>query len=147
MPRDIPRWIEKFGYGKFVHLEDGGDCRARMMIGDKFFREVESNCWDPLIRIKECDESGVHMQVLSVIPVLFYYWAKEEDALETSRYFNDYIAEVVSRNPKRFIGIGTIPMQSPDLAIAEMQRCMNELGMVGVEIGSHVNDGISTILH
>lgn len=139
MPRDIPRWIEKFGYGKFVHLEDCGDCRARMMVGDKFFREVESNCWDPVARMKECDQHGVDIQVLSVIPVLFYYWAQGKDGLETSKFFNDYIAEVVSRNQNRFIGIGTVPLQDPQLAIREMQRCINELGMVGIEIGSHVN--------
>jgi hypothetical protein len=52
------------------------------------------------------------MQVLSIIPVLFYYWAKSEDALETSRFFNDYIAEIVSRYPERFIGIGTVPLQA-----------------------------------
>lgn len=139
MPRDIPRWVEKFGYGKFVHLEDCGPCSARMMIGDKFFREVQSNCWDAEVRIKDCDRHGVSMQVLSIIPVLFYYWSKGEEGLETSRYFNDYIAEVTSRNPERFIGIGTVPLQDPQLAIREMQRCMNELGMVGIEIGSHVN--------
>ena len=130
MPRDIPRWVEKFGYGKFVHLEDCGDCRARMMVGDKFFREVESNCWDPVVRMHECDTHGVHKQVLSIIPVLFYYWAKGIEGLETSRFFNDYIAEVVSRHPDRFIGLGTIPLQDPQLAIQEMEkkyqlRCAN----------------------
>ncbi len=139
IPKEIPKWIEKFGYGRFVHLEDCGDCRARMMIGDKFFREIESNCWDPPTRIKECDEHGVNQQVLSIIPVLFYYWANAENGLETSRFFNDFIAEVISRHPDRFIGIGTVPLQAPDLAISEMQRCVTELGMVGVEIGSHVN--------
>ena len=139
MPRDIPRWVEKFGYGKFVHLEDCGDCRARMMVGDKFFREVESNCWDPLKRMEECDQHGVDKQVISIIPVLFYYWTQGKDGLETSRYFNDYIAEVVSRHPQRFIGIGTVPLQDPQLAIRELQRCMDELGLAGVEIGSHVN--------
>jgi aminocarboxymuconate-semialdehyde decarboxylase len=111
-----------------------------MMIGDRFFREIESNCWDPKTRIEDCDKHGVHVQVLSIIPVLFNYWAKPSDAEVTSQYFNDYIAEVVSRYPGRFTGLGTVPLQDPDLAIREMQRCMNELGLVGVEIGSHVND-------
>jgi len=140
MPRDIPRWANKFGYGDFIHLEDCGPCTARMMSGDKFFREVESNCWDAKTRIHDCDRDGVHVQVLSVIPVLFHYWAKGPDALETSRFFNDYIAEVVQRDPQRFIGLGTIPLQDPQLAIQELERCINELGMVGVEIGSHIND-------
>jgi aminocarboxymuconate-semialdehyde decarboxylase len=55
-------------------------------------------------------------------------------------FFNDYISEVVSRHPKRFIGLGTLPMHDVDLAIQELDRCMHQLGMVGVEIGSHIND-------
>ncbi len=140
MPRDIPKWADKFGDKRYIHLEDCGPCAARMMMGDKFFREVQSNCWDPKVRMADCDRDDVHVQVLSIVPILFYYWAKGEDAYETSRYFNDFIAETVSRNPTRFIGIGTVPLQDPDLAIKEMERCMNDLGMVGIEIGSHVND-------
>jgi aminocarboxymuconate-semialdehyde decarboxylase len=111
-----------------------------MMVGDRFFRQIESNCWDPATRIADCDAHGVHVQVLSIIPVLFNYWAKPSDAEVTAQYYNDYIAEVVSRHPTRFTGLGTVPLQDPDLAIKEMLRCMNELGMVGIEIGSHVND-------
>ena len=134
----MPRWAEKFGYGKFIHLDHHKNCCARMMQGDKFFREIESNCWDPEVRMKECDEQKVNVQVLSIIPVLFHYWAKPKDGLETARFFNDFIAEVVSRHPKRFIGIGTVPMQDPQLAIQEMERCVNELGLEGIEIGSHI---------
>ena len=93
LPRDIPRWAEKFGYGRFVHLEDCAECAARMMIGDRFFREIQSNCWDPETRIADCDRDDVHVQVLSIIPVLFYYWANPHEADETSQYFNDFIAE------------------------------------------------------
>lgn len=139
IPREMPRWFEKFNNDKFVYLEDCGDCRARMIVGGKSFRVIDENCWSPEVRLKDCDNHNVTKQVLSVIPVLFYYWAEGKDALETSRYFNDYIAEVVSRYPDRFIGIGTVPLQDPQTAIREMQRCMNELGMVGIEIGSHVN--------
>jgi aminocarboxymuconate-semialdehyde decarboxylase len=139
MPRKMPKWAEKFSDNRYVHLEDCGPCAARMMVGDKFFREVQSNCWDPEVRIVDCDRNGVQVQVLSVVPVLFYYWAKPADAMETSRYFNDFIAEVVSRHPKRFIGIGTVPLQDPELATREMERCMRELRMTGIEIGSHVN--------
>ena len=140
MPKSIPNWANRFGYGDFIHLEDCGECSARMMLGDNFFREVESNCWDPVTRLKECHETGVNVQVLSIIPVLFHYWAKAPDALMTSKYFNDYIAEVVSRHPTRFTGLCTVPLQDPDLAIAELERCMTELNMTGVEIGSHINN-------
>ena len=92
------------------------------------------------MRLDECDNHGVHVQVLSTIPVLFHYWAKPEHALETSRYMNDHLAGVVAQNPKRFVGLGTVPLQDPQLAIQELERCIKELGFAGVEIGSHVND-------
>lgn len=111
-----------------------------MLIDDKFFREVESNCWDPTVRMHECDETHVNVQVLSTVPVMFSYWAKPDDALDLSKILNDHIAGVVNNYPDRFIGLGTIPMQSPDLAIKEMERCVKELGLAGVQIGSHVND-------
>jgi aminocarboxymuconate-semialdehyde decarboxylase len=70
---------------------------------------------------------------------VFNYWGKAEDALETSRFLNDHIAETVVKYPNRFIGIGTVPMQSMDHAIKEMERCVKELKMPGLEIGSNIN--------
>ena len=53
---------------------------------------------------------------------------------------NDHIAGIVDKYPDRFIGLGNLPMQAPDLAIKELERCVNELGLAGVQIGSHIND-------
>ena len=107
------------------------------MIGDRVFREITDNVWDPLQRIEECDRDGVSMQVLSTVPVMFSYWAKPTDALDLSRRLNDHIAEVIREHPKRFTGLGTIPMQDPDLAAGELERCIRELGLRGAEIGTH----------
>ncbi len=139
LPKDIPDFKAKFGYGGFISLEHHKPCCAKMMVDDKFFREVESNCWNPIRRIKECDEHHIHVQVLSTVPVMFSYWAKPNDALELSVFLNDHIAEIVTSYPKRFVGLGTIPLQSPQLAIKELERCM-KIGLKGVQIGSHVND-------
>lgn len=139
LPAHFPNWGEKFGYGGFVHLEHHKPCCARMMVDDKFFREIEDNCWSPETRIRECDHHHVDVQVISTVPVLFYYWAKAEHALETSKFLNDHIAEVVHRYPKRFVGLGTLPMQAPDLAIKELERC-KKIGMKGIQIGSHINN-------
>jgi len=73
------------------------------------------------------------------VPVMFSYWAEPGRALELARYLNDQIAGVVSAHPTRFVGLGTIPMQKPDLAVAELTRCVRDLGLSGVEIGSNVN--------
>ncbi len=134
----MPNWVQKFGYGEFIHLEHR-NCKACMMKGDKLFREVEDNCFKEEVRLKDMNDTEVTIQVLSTIPVLFNYWAKPQDGLETSRFFNDHIAECVSREPNRFIGIGTVPLQDVDFAIREMERCVQELKMPGLEIGSNVN--------
>lgn len=138
MPATMPNWTNKFGYGEFIHLEHR-NCHACMMKGDKLFRVVEDNCFKVEDRLKEMDETQVSMQVLSTIPVLFNYWAKPQDGHETSRFFNDHIAEEVSKQPERFIGLGTVPLQDIDLAIKEMERCVKELKMPGLEIGSNIN--------
>ena len=70
---------------------------------------------------------------------MFSYWAEPEDCLDLCTILNDHIASVVAENPKRFIGLGTVPLQDPDLAIQELKRCMS-IGLRGVEIGSHIND-------
>lgn len=139
LPRDIPRWKEKFGYGGFIELDHHKPCCARMLKDDgTFFREIEDNCWSPERRIEECDNFGVNVQVLSTVPVMFSYWAKSSDGAEISEFLNDGIAEIVLKYPKRFIGLGTVPLQDTNLSIKELERC-KEIGLVGVQIGSNVN--------
>jgi len=140
LPEHIPKWADKFGYNGFVYLEHHKPCCARMMKDDVFFREIQANCWDPEFRLKDAACHHVDVQVLSTVPVLFHYWAAAKDAYDTARYFNDHIAGVVHDFPDRFVGLGTLPMQDPQLAIKEMIRCVKDLGMKGIEIGSHIND-------
>ena len=139
LPREWPDLDAKYGYGGFVRLDHYKPCCARMMIGDRVFREITDNVWDPKRRIEECDRERISMQVLSTVPVMFSYWAKPADALDLSRRLNDHIAEVVRNHPKRFAGLATIPLQDPDLAAIELERCVRELGLRGAQIGTHVD--------
>ncbi|MGI8820437.1 MAG: amidohydrolase family protein [Chthoniobacterales bacterium] len=139
LPRDWPDLEAKYGYPGFVRLEHCDACSARMMKGETLFREIKSNTWDAQRRIEECDAAGVAMQVLSTVPVMFSYWAKPEDALDLSRFLNDHIAGVVREHPKRFAGLGTIPLQDPAVAARELERCVRELGLRGAQIGTHVD--------
>lgn len=140
LPETWPDLRERYGYGGWVRLEHYKPCCARMMIDDTSFREIGHNTWDPKPRIEECERTGVRMQVLSTVPVMFSYWARPGDALDLAMLLNDHIAGVVARHPDRFLGLGSVPMQLPRLAIQELERCVNDLGFRGVQIGTHVNE-------
>jgi aminocarboxymuconate-semialdehyde decarboxylase len=139
LPRDWPDLDAKYGYSGFVRFDHYKPCCARMMIGDRVFREITDNVWEPRRRIEEMDAAGVSIQVLSTVPVMFSYWARPKDALDLSRFLNDHIAEVVREHPNRFVGLGTIPLQEVDLAAQELERCVTQLGLRGAEIGTHVD--------
>lgn len=103
------------------------------------FRDVMPNCWDPAARLRDMDAMDVSMQVLSTVPVMFSYWAKTQDALDLSRLLNDHIAAIARDHPERFAGLGTIPMQDAGVAVRELERCVRELKLPGVQIGTNVN--------
>jgi len=138
LPEHIPDFGRRYGYRGFIHLDHHKPGCARMMVDDKFFREIRSNNWDPRVRLDECDEHQVHVQVLSTVPVMFSYWAKPHDTLDLSMFLNDHVAGIVHQWPTRFVGLATLPMQEPELAIKELERC-KRIGMAGVQIGTHIN--------
>ena len=141
LPHKLPLFNKLFNESRFIELHHQSSCphEAVMKKSDgSTFRHIQANCWDPKIRIEQCDEHGIDQQVLSTIPVMFSYWANGKTALEVSRYLNDHIAEVVNLYPNRFIGLGTVPLQDPELAAREVERCAIELGLRGIEIGTHV---------
>jgi aminocarboxymuconate-semialdehyde decarboxylase len=139
LPRHMPRWTEKFGYGNFIHLEDGSRPGfARMMQGDKFFREIASNCWDEKERMAEYATHKTQVQVVCTIPVMFSYDARAEDALTLGQFLNDHLAQLVAEHPQHYVALATVPMQDPDLAIRELERA-RDTGHKGVQIGSNIN--------
>lgn len=115
------------------------DRKVDMFVGETFFRTVEPNCFDPQTRLDEMAASGVHVQVLSPVPVLFCYEKPIRPATRFVQYLNEDLAQVCRQHPNKFIGLGTLPLQDVDASIRELHRCKYELGLVGVEIGTEVN--------
>lgn len=139
LPKTWPDMKEKFGVDGFPTIVHDGD-GAHIMKNGRFFRAVQPNAWDLELRIEEYREHDIDVQVISTVPVMFSYWAGGEHALYLAQYLNDQVAEACREHPAHLAGLGTVPLQSPELAIGELERCVKELGLPGVQIGSHVND-------
>lgn len=139
LPKKMPDFNRYFGCHGFVTLRPSADGGADMLKEDgTLFRKIEPNCLEPAVRLAECDANGVAVQVLSTVPIMFSYDAKPEQALYVAQFINDDLAATCAQYPERFIGLGTVPLQDPDLAIKELERCVKELKLYGVQIGSHV---------
>jgi len=92
-------------------------------------------------RIAHMDDMAVDMQVLSSSLVQqLTYWAEPQISLRLERMLNDRMAAVVAANPKRLIGLGGVPLAAPALAVAELTRCMHDLGLAGVGISTTARD-------
>ena len=138
LPKKLPNWTDKFGYGDFIYLQHHKKGFAKMMRGNQFFREIKENCWNAELRIKEYQQFDTSVQVVCTIPVMFSYWAKPLDCLELSKFLNDHIAGLSDKYPKNYLGLATLPMQDTELAIKELERCKKN-GMLGIQIGSNIN--------
>ncbi|HEY9265017.1 MAG TPA: amidohydrolase family protein [Mycobacterium sp.] len=112
---------------------------ACIMVGSKEFRRVGEDCWNAEVRLAAMDADGVDAQVVSPTPVFFSYEASSTEATKVARIFNDLALEVCAPAPKRLLPFAQVPLQDPDAACAEVDRCMAN-GHRGVEIGNHVGD-------
>jgi aminocarboxymuconate-semialdehyde decarboxylase len=139
LPKKLPNWSEKFGYGDFIYLQHHKKGYAKMMRGNQFFREIKENSWHAELRIREYEKFKTQVQVVCTIPVMFSYWARPLDCLDLSKFLNDHIADLIIKYPKHYLGLATLPMQDTELAIQELERC-KKIGLQGIQIGSNIND-------
>ena len=120
-------------------LQPDSEGRTVVMRGNAMFMTLTEPMFEPELRIPAMDEVGVQIQLLSyTCPNV--YWANDGMAEKIVGVMNDHLAEVCAKWPDRFRGLGSIPMQNPDLALKELERAVDELGMVGLIILANVND-------
>lgn len=144
LPQHWPDWTARSGYAGWIELAHSKPGCARMQRSEAdgsrtSFRDIHANCWDPLVRLQDMDAASVSLQALSTVPVMFSYWAKAQHAYDLARLLNDHLAQVAQAHPGRFAGLGTLPMQDSALAIKELERCVKDLKLSGVQIGTNIN--------
>lgn len=90
-------------------------------------------------RIKDMDRMGVDIQAVCPAPPQFFYWAEPDHGAALAREVNEGIAKIAADTPDRFVGMGSVPLQDVQMAIRELEYCVEKLGMRGIEICTNVN--------
>jgi len=128
----------RYGGDRWPRLEGDPTGSCKLYLGPTFNRNLTPHSFDPMKRIEDMDRTGVAVQLLSPAPPTFCYWAEGAAAAEWCRMQNDAIAAIVARHPTRFLGAGGLPLQAPDFAVKELERCATTLGFRAVEVGGNV---------
>jgi aminocarboxymuconate-semialdehyde decarboxylase len=90
-------------------------------------------------RLRDMDAMGVDVQVVSPVSVQHYYWADIDLAREIVRVTNDKLAELCARHPDRLVALGNVALQHSELSVQQLEHCVKDLGMRGVEVSTAVN--------
>ncbi|MEH7083605.1 amidohydrolase family protein [Neobacillus drentensis] len=141
VPERLPVMADRLGGDKWPVTKCicGKANHKNVMISGKNFRTITDQCWSPQRRLSDMNNESVSIQVLSPMPELLSYWFKAEDTLDFSRYINSQLSEFIDSNPGRFLGLGMLPLQDPELAAKEIKNIKNEFGLKGVEVGTNIN--------
>jgi len=139
VPENLPAYLGAAAPERWPSMAPAQACHRHVMIAGEVFRTVSDQCWDENRRAADMDAIGIGQQVLSPMPELLSYWLDGAAAAQLTRHLNGDIARMCAAYPGRFHGLGAVPLQDVDRAIAELDHALHTLKLSGVEIGTNIN--------
>ena len=139
IPHDFPRYLGNAIPADWPSMVPAHACHRHVMVSGKVYRTVSDKAWDASRRIEDMDPMGLAVQAISPMPELLSYWMPSVAAAQLLRYVNEQIAEMAALSGGRLIGMGAVPLQDIDLALAELEYLTERLGFRAIEIGSNIN--------
>lgn len=137
-----PEWLALLEEQGAAHGAKMGRSREGLktltLPGFALVQKFQHDMVDLEIMIAEMDKAAIDIRVFSLTNPMVY-WAAPEFGLALSRAFNDACAAAHRKHPRRFLGTIMLPMQSPELAVEELERAAKLPGMCSVYMAMHVN--------
>jgi aminocarboxymuconate-semialdehyde decarboxylase len=139
IPHDLPRYLGNAVPADWPAMAPAHACHRHVMVSGKVYRTVSERAWSPSRRIEDMEAMGLSHQAISPMPELLSYWMAPAAARQLLRYMNEQIAEMAALSGGRLVGMGAVPLQDLDLALAELDYLVDRLGFRSIEIGSNIN--------
>ncbi len=87
-------------------------------------------------RLTEMDRTGIEIEIISLNSNGVQSVLDPGEAAELARKANDALAETIAKRPDRFAGFAALPMQDPQTAVEEFERCVRDLKFKGALVNS-----------
>ena len=137
VPEHFPPAAGRASAQRWPAMDHTAPGRANIMIDGRNFRTIHDGNWNPERRLRDMNGDGVDAEAISPMPELLSYWFTPQDGLDLCRHLNEFIRGLCEAAPARFVGLGAVPLQDPDLAAKELAN-VKQMGLAGVELGSNV---------
>src|SRR6266850_903277 len=139
MPQSLWKTVDAGQAWHGFRLEPGRGLGAVVRADKRVGVQTPKLRFTPEERLKDMDEQGVDVQVVSIHTPLFSYDVDSAQGQQLAREVNDEIAAMTRQWPKRFAGLATLPVQDVGAAVDELDRAVHVLGLKGAELDTVVN--------
>lgn len=135
-----PGLIDVLASGEYeaAHVEDRPGSGRWLVCEAGLQFPLTPTFYDVGAKLDWMDGNGIDVSLTSVGAPLFLYDIGAKRSAEICRMVNDAAAELAEASGGRLIGVATVPMAEPELAVEELRRACGTLGLKGVEIGTSV---------